>query len=83
MAEKVDQFPDLIGRGRSYPWDEWLDGDVWKLTQGEDFTASMSNFRGLVYMKAQDRQLQVRTRVVDGAFYLQAEPRAALNGGAS
>jgi hypothetical protein len=79
MAEKVGEFPDVIGRGRPYPWNEWLDGGIWKLIQGEDFAASMSNFRALVYMKAQDRQLQVRTRVVADAFYLQAEPRVLIS----
>lgn len=75
MAEEVFEFPAPFGRGRAYPWDDWLNGNIWKLAQGEDFEANMSNFRALVYLKAQDRNLTVRTQVSAPYFFLQATPR--------
>ena len=36
MARKVDKFPELPSQSR-YPWDSWLDGDIWELTPGDDF----------------------------------------------
>ena len=35
MAERVDEIPGTRGGGRPavYPWAEWLNGEVWKLTR--------------------------------------------------
>lgn len=50
MAIKVDAFPDLpkppnVPKNRKYFWEQWLDGDPWCLTPGEDFTVSVRIFR--------------------------------------
>ena len=37
VARKLDAYtPSTEGRGRppSYPWDQWLDGNIWELTRG-------------------------------------------------
>lgn len=36
MAEIVEQMPQIRGRGKppKYPWDEWLDGSIWRLVRG-------------------------------------------------
>jgi hypothetical protein len=36
VARKVERFPELPSQSR-YPWESWLDGDIWELTPGEDF----------------------------------------------
>jgi hypothetical protein len=45
-----------------HPWDEWLDGQVWQLTEGEDFHGSRENFRAAAGAAAQNRHGKVRTR---------------------
>lgn len=44
MAEKLSDFdwstPSHLTKSDEkavYPWDDWLDGDIWRLTRGEDF----------------------------------------------
>ena len=49
MAERLRSFDftaqsaitsaESKGRNR-YPWTDWFDGDIWKITQGEDFDTS-------------------------------------------
>lgn len=60
------------GRVAKYPWDEWLDGSVWRLIGGWDFQPSAGNFRRVVYAAAKRRGLEVRTTVQDGDVILQA-----------
>jgi hypothetical protein len=61
MARQLDTFPSLPSR--QYPWEEWLDGAVWELTRGEDFSAKpatvISNARG----QAKRRGGSLRTRL--------------------
>lgn len=46
MARKLERFPEELARRSSvYPWHEWLDGDVWELTKGEDFTIKAKSLR--------------------------------------
>ena len=40
MAEVLNEFPRRKkngGRRSIYPWTDWMDGRVWKLTRGVDF----------------------------------------------
>lgn len=65
MAEKVNSLPKAnYGRGK-YPWDEWLDGDVWRLTAGEDFGALPYAFRVNAYAVARKRGLKVSVQLED------------------
>jgi hypothetical protein len=45
MAEVTTDKPGRIGRPCKYPWNEWLDGQVWKLVQGTDFDTAPEAFR--------------------------------------
>jgi len=40
MAKKLNTLPNIpIARHPGiYPWHEWLDGSIWQLEQGTDFT---------------------------------------------
>ena len=49
MAERLKSFDftaqsaitSAWSKGRNrYPWNEWFDGDIWKITAGEDFDTS-------------------------------------------
>ena len=45
MAERLDTFP--APARTTYPSDEWMSGDVWKLKAGADFTSKVPRFRAM------------------------------------
>jgi hypothetical protein len=45
-----------------YPWDEWFDGDPWKLTQGEDFYVSPSMIERIIRTRASKVRVKVSIR---------------------
>lgn len=67
----VPSFPEApLGLGR-YPWEEWLDGGIWKLKQGEDFQAKLQTFRSNAGTQAKKRGGKLRTRTLkeeDGEY---------------
>ena len=46
---------------KRYPWRMWLDGQVWELTQGEDFSCSITGMRVAARQAASRRGLGMRT----------------------
>lgn len=79
MAHEVEALPGPGGRIAfdQYPWDEWLDGRVWKLVQGTDFHASATAMRTYVYRAAKTREVSVTTRrAAGGVLYIQANREA-------
>lgn len=63
MARKVDAFPEIPGQSR-YPWDEWLDGSIWELTEGEDFRGKVNTFRSNARSQARRRNGKVEARIL-------------------
>lgn len=61
MARTLETFPVPRGQMR-YPWDEWLDGRVWELVAGEDFTAKVPTLKANAQLQAKKRNGRVRTR---------------------
>lgn len=73
MAERVSEFPEILpSRGFTalYPWDDWLDGSVWKLDE-DDASTTLRSLRMSIQQKARQRGLKVRTGMLDGHLYLQ------------
>jgi hypothetical protein len=66
MGEIIDQFPETRGRPSKDPWDEWLDGNAWKLEPGHDFECTSRGIRQMAITKAHDRQLLIRTAILEG-----------------
>ena len=64
MANKIEQFPDAPPQN-VYPWDEWLDGDVWELVPGEDFKGKPATFRASAVAQAARRDGKVRTQRIE------------------
>lgn len=60
------------GVREGYPWDEWLDGRVWHLTRGEDFTTSPRNFSSSVRQAAARKGVKLSTRVLGDNVFIQA-----------
>lgn len=77
MAEVLEEW-SFSHRTEGYPvrydWDTWLNGQVWKLKQGEDFPISLPNFRNSVFVAASKRGVKVRTTTnkTEGTVIIQA-----------
>jgi hypothetical protein len=75
MATKIENY-DFSRRGRKekYPWAEWLDGNVWSLDAGDDFTCTSESLRTTIYAAAKKRGVSVNTFVDDDKVIVQAIP---------
>lgn len=70
---KTFDFPTKPGgRQEQYPWDNWLNGEIWELTRDEDFTITPENFAKTAYTAARRRDLKVRTDSNQNVLVLQA-----------
>ena len=71
MAEVIDTFK-FNGRGSPYPWNEWLDGRIWKLRSGVDFKVPAGNFCSCLFMAGKRFGKKVRANriVEDGVVYV-------------
>jgi hypothetical protein len=63
MARVIDTFPAATSQSR-YPWDEWLDGRVWELIAGEDFSSKPETIRQNATVQAHRRGGTARTRLI-------------------
>jgi hypothetical protein len=63
VARKVERFPELPSQSR-YPWESWLDGDIWELTPGEDFKGKADNFRAVAITQAKKRGGKLQSRLI-------------------
>lgn len=78
MARKLKNFSftknesERVNRKIRYPWDQWLDGDVWELTPGKDFTISVASFRSGAFYNAKIRGMKIRTARKDDKLIIQA-----------
>jgi hypothetical protein len=66
MAHILDSFPDDLSRGgkQKYPWDDWLNGQVWQLNKGVDYSSTPAEFRSQVYTAARKHKVSVRCAVL-------------------
>ncbi|HET9132391.1 MAG TPA: hypothetical protein VFO86_15655 [Terriglobia bacterium] len=75
MAETIKKHDFPAPRSRQkYPWDEWLNGQIWVLRQGEDFEVVPANFASSAkaYGDRHEHIAAVNTDVKDGEVILQA-----------
>lgn len=76
MAEILETFPADVRGMPHYPWGEWLDGQVWKLTHGVDFQCVHASIRAAIYQAANRKGVKVQTTITeDGSVILRAYPR--------
>lgn len=86
MAEVIEDPGDWRVRFAGqpqYPWDDWLNGQVWKLDPVEDIQIPLELFRANAYANAMRRGLKLITRKRDGALWIQAFPRITPPAGSS
>jgi hypothetical protein len=73
MARRIED-PGTIAWDRSmytYPWSDWLDGQIWELTPGEDFKVSVAAFQAMAHKYARNYDMKIRTKQRDGKLLLQ------------
>jgi hypothetical protein len=77
MAERITELPPDVawnGDGYLYPWSSWLDGSLWKLTPGEDFTVPVATLQAMAHRMARrvyECRLRTRYAKKTNTFYLQ------------
>jgi len=61
VLKEYDRSESDVKQGRPpiYPWDEWLDGRIWELTQGEDFEISMDNMENYIRKTAYRKEIEI------------------------
>lgn len=60
-----------------YPWDEWLDGQIWQIVAGEDYECSTESMRVQVYGAAKRLGTKATTRVTSNPEGLLIQAKAA------
>ena len=63
MAKKLTKFPDPVPAESDYPWDDWLNGKIWRLTKGVDFDCLAASLRGGAHAQCRRRGLTLRATV--------------------
>jgi uncharacterized protein YlaN (UPF0358 family) len=73
MAKVIAEFTDHRTRGGKYPWAEWLDGQIWRLERGVDFTCSLTLIRQKIYQQSLQHggSATVAKLVSDGKEYVE------------
>lgn len=75
MATRLEGFPEKAKHGNlRYPWDEWLDGGVWRLEKGTDFQCAVGSFANCARSAALGRGLRIKTHREGQAITIQAIP---------
>ena len=76
MAKKLDTLPIIPhGRSASYPWHEWLDGNIWQLERGTDFTSEASVMQTYVLRKVKNAGLAGKLKVIRRGNVIFITPR--------
>lgn len=64
MAETLEAYNFLGNHGNAiYPWAEWGDGRIVKITKGIDFSVDAPVMRGQVIVRARKESLLFKTNV--------------------
>lgn len=62
MGRRVERFErDAVEAPRRYPWEQWCDGSIWEIRQGEDYDIPTENMRVNLHDRAKLRVMKVRT----------------------
>lgn len=71
MAKKLSGY-DWHDSRKIYPWDEWLDGNVWELRQGEDFDCKPVSMKTTAQAAGRTRGLSVHVSCGERTVLIQA-----------
>lgn len=75
MADQLPAYTFRRGACR-YDWDTWLNGSIWRLRRGVDFSCGAGAFRSSANKMARKRGARVHTKMEDGdTIVIQAVKR--------
>ena len=77
MARTLESYdwPRDYDKRAKYPWDKWLNGEIW-LLESDDFDSKPVSFRQHVYSQAGKKGCRVRiSDTGQGGFVIQAIPK--------
>lgn len=78
MMKVLKQFEFTAkSRGTKYDWAKLLDGGIYQLEEGKDFTCKPATFAMIARKHAKLAGLAVRVQQVDGGLVIQADKKAA------
>lgn len=69
MSKILDDFD--FGARQPLPWGEWLDGRIWQLEHGVDYTIKPASLVATAYKRAAERGGKVRTKRQGDTVVLQ------------
>lgn len=75
MAEVLTEFsPRFMRRNQKHRWQDWFDGNVWRLTRGIDFKILLTSFRASACTAARERgyRLKYQCDYANGVIEIQA-----------
>lgn len=73
MAEILEGFDfTKPQRTAKYPYDDWFNGQVWKLKQGVDFDITAKNMQINLYAAASRYDLKLQTKLRGDELIIQA-----------
>lgn len=64
-SENDETQPVPLGRPEKYDWDAWTDGEKHVIEQGEDFPIETRSMQAQLHVKAGQRGMKVKTRILD------------------
>ncbi len=65
MAQILESYGfKKVGREAKYPYDQWLDGQIWKLQHMVDFECQPHGLRQSFYAAAKRRGIKVRVSIL-------------------
>lgn len=70
MAEELKEFtwePRPNPRNRKYPWEAWLNGEMWELRKGRDYQCTSESFRSAASYAADKKGKKIETRILRDA----------------
>lgn len=59
-------------RKGKYDWDQWLDGQTWRLVGGEDFKVEPGTMRTIATSAAKARGLELKHKITEGDLIIRA-----------
>jgi len=74
MAEILGPEEAAALETQKYHFDQWFNGQWWKLTEGEDFHKPIERMRTYAFVRARQLGLKLTTKVVGRFLYLMASP---------
>ena len=73
MAEVLEDydFPRWGPQNCLYPYDQWFDGQIWKICKGIDLDCTVESMRVSLFTTAKKRGVRIRTAKKGDAIIIQ------------